>query len=427
MRKSNLLITKGSVIFAKFEANTKDAYLNDRPLVVVSNPTNILNSITVCTCGTREKPGILASFWNYERNTYIGGNEVSNIYPYMLLTIRIEAIKCCIGQLDPYVMHAIDKAIDYHLGRTTELPPYLNPVYEEVQYVGYNNINTRDFTKNEIISEELRGSYTEKWTKGIVQAPQIKVKDTIKKNKKKKSKDLSKKKKDKEIEKIIGDRRLHEALMSNRINLNKNENYDNFKFSDYDNFSFCDGPETKKDKTPSEFSTKKIIQAFGLEDEYSISDEEYNKIISINKPAIEFWLKKDVLFPIDPDTIAEPKAIVKLIGPVATTCILARTIPISKICKKYSLSVKDATLMRVNLTNFFINKEVSRRNNDESSEEKSTAVIMGTILAKTFIFDELLTKKERAFKEAYNLDTSDGRKWRSVREYYTNNRKLFIK
>ena len=64
MRKSNLLISKGSVVFAKFEANTKDAYLNDRPLIVVSNPTNILNSVMVCTCGTRDKPGILASLWN---------------------------------------------------------------------------------------------------------------------------------------------------------------------------------------------------------------------------------------------------------------------------------------------------------------------------------------------------------------------------
>lgn len=417
MRKSNLLITKGSVIFAKFEANTKDAYLNDRPLVVVSNPTNILNSITVCTCGTREKPGILASFWNYERSTYIGGNEVSNIYPYMLLTIRLEAIKCCIGQLDPYVMNAIDKAIDYHLGRTTELPPYLNPVQEEIQYVGYNTINGHSFTRNEIISEELRESYTGKWTKGMVQAPQIKVKDTIKNNKKKKKvKDASEKKKQNIIEK----RKMHAALMSNRVNSNL-DGFENFRFDDFNNFDFSD------DAKQSEYPTKEVLKEYRLEDILDISDAEYNKIIAINKPAIDFWLKKEVLFPIEPKLITEPEAILKLIGPVATTCILARSIPISKICKKYSLSVKDATLMRVNLTNFFITKEVSRRKNNEANDGKSTPVIMGTILAKAFIFDDFLTKKELAFQEAYGLDTSDGRKWRSVREYYKDNRKLFVK
>lgn len=383
MRKSNLLITKGSVVFAKFEANTKDAYLNDRPLVVVSNPTNILNSITVCTCGTREKPGILASFWNYERNTYIGGNEVSNIYPYMLLTIRLEAIKCCIGQLDPYVMNAIDKAIDYHLGRTTDLPPYLNPVQEEIQYVGYNAINNHSFTRNEIVSEELRESYTGKWINGTVQAPQIKVKDTIKKNKKKKGKGVVEKKNAKLAEEI--------KTQSDQLGL---RNYDEFTRDESDN---------------------------------DISQEAYNKIISTNKPAIDFWLKKEVLFPIEPTLINEPNDILKLIGPVATTCILARTIPISKICKKYSLSVKDATLMRVNLTNYFILKEVNRRRaNKETGDERSTPRIMGAILAKEFIFNERLTKKERAFQEAYNLDTSDGRKWRSVREYYRTMRKLYI-
>lgn len=382
MRKSNLLITKGSVVFAKFEANTKDAYLNDRPLVVVSNPTNILNSITVCTCGTREKPGILASFWNYERNTYIGGNEVSNIYPYMLLTIRIEAIKCCIGQLDPYMMEAIDKAIDYHLGRTNELPPYLSSVQEEIQYVGYNPINGHSFTRNEIISEELRESYTGKWVKGVVQGPQIKVKDTIKKNKKKKGKSATAKKNEKNVEDV----NVHSDWGL--------RNYDEFTRDESDN---------------------------------DISQEACDNIISTNKPAIDFWLKKEVLFPIEPTLINAPNDILKLIGPVATTCILARTIPISKICKKYSLSVKDATLMRVNLTNYFILKEVNRRRaNNETGDERSTPRIMGAILAKEFIFNERLTKKERAFQEAYNLDTSDGRKWRSVREYYRTMRKLYI-
>lgn len=389
MRKSNLIITKGSVVFAKFEANTKDAYLNDRPLVVVSNPTNILNSITVCTCGTREKPGILASFWNYERNTYIGGNEVSNIYPYMLLTIRLEAIKCCIGQLDPYVMNAIDKAIDYHLGRTNELPPYLNPVQEEIQYIGYNTINGHSFTRNEIISEELRESYAGKWVKGTVQAPQIKVKDTIKKNKKRKSKCATEKKNEKNVEEV----NMHSAECGLR-------NYNEFT----------------RDESGD-----------------NISQEAYDKIISTNKPAIDFWLKKEVLFPLDPALINNPNAILKLIGPVATTCILSRSIPISKICKKYSLSVKDATLMRVNLTNYFMVEEVARRHankvkeNKNPVDERSTPRIMGVILAKEFIFNERLTKKEQAFQEAYSLDTSDGRKWRSVREYYKVNRKLFVK
>ena len=125
MRYSNLLFGKGSIIFCRYPANSDKAFLNGRPLIVVSNPTSILRTITVCLTGTQDKPGISASFYNHLEREYVGGAKVSTIYPYYLYTIHIDYVVSTIGQLDPYIMREVDDAIDFHLGRNMKVPGYL--------------------------------------------------------------------------------------------------------------------------------------------------------------------------------------------------------------------------------------------------------------------------------------------------------------
>ena len=58
MRQSNYLFTKGSIVFVRFNKDHYYSYLNGRPLIVVSNPSHIMNTLIVCTTGTQDKPGI---------------------------------------------------------------------------------------------------------------------------------------------------------------------------------------------------------------------------------------------------------------------------------------------------------------------------------------------------------------------------------
>lgn len=153
MRNSNYLFTKGSIVFVKYPATSDNAFLNGRPLIVVSNPSHILRTLIVCTTGTQDKPGIKASFYNHVDKCYVGDAEVSNIYPYSLKTIYTDQIVASIGQLDPFIMAEIDKAIDFHFGRTTEIPKYLENCSNELVGVLYNQMRENNITK-EIASQE---------------------------------------------------------------------------------------------------------------------------------------------------------------------------------------------------------------------------------------------------------------------------------
>jgi hypothetical protein len=80
MRVSNLHVTKGSIVYAQFDSQGDLAYLNDRPLLAVSYPTNIYNTIMVCSITSQtDKPGIYCSLYNYFTRDYIGGNNLSVI------------------------------------------------------------------------------------------------------------------------------------------------------------------------------------------------------------------------------------------------------------------------------------------------------------------------------------------------------------
>jgi hypothetical protein len=70
------------------------------------------------------------------------------------MTIYTDQIVASIGQLDPFIMKEVDNAIDFHLGRTSEVPKYLKDYEEELIGVDYNKIQTKD-VKHEIISKDF--------------------------------------------------------------------------------------------------------------------------------------------------------------------------------------------------------------------------------------------------------------------------------
>lgn len=155
MRYSNYMFSKGSIVFVRVAPSSDNAYLNGRPLIVISNPTHIMNTLLVCTTGTRDKPGIEISLYNYYSKSFCGDVEISKIYPYNILTIYASDIVSSLGQLDPFIMKELDAAIDFHLGRTDIVPGYLKNIEEELCGVTYNTIAKKLYTQEMIKTESL--------------------------------------------------------------------------------------------------------------------------------------------------------------------------------------------------------------------------------------------------------------------------------
>lgn len=155
MRYSNYMFSKGSIVFIKASPSSDKAYLNGRPLIVVSNPTHIMNTLLVCTTGTQNKPGIEISLYNHYSKSYCGDNVISKIYPYNILTIYVDQIESSLGQLDPFIMKELDNAIDFHLGRTDVVPGYLKNIEDELCGVTYKEIEDRYYTQEAIHQSTL--------------------------------------------------------------------------------------------------------------------------------------------------------------------------------------------------------------------------------------------------------------------------------
>lgn len=159
MQHSNLLIVKGSVIY--IDSGTKESkevpqFLWDRPLVVISNPNPIYDTVNVCMTGTRKKPGIKCSLYNYAKMTAIGHEEVSTIYPYQIFTIHTSLISNVIGVMNPYIMAEVDKSIDFFLGRSMEVPKFLEE-FSHLFGVEYQGAKKEHIKENPFIHKNLLG------------------------------------------------------------------------------------------------------------------------------------------------------------------------------------------------------------------------------------------------------------------------------
>ena len=111
---NNMQFSKGSIVFA-YSADLP-AYLNNRPLLVISGFTHIMNKLIVCEITSQDKPGISCTLWNYRENNYLGGIEKSVILPYSIFSIKTQYIKSTYGVLDPITMNEVDNAVKFFLG-----------------------------------------------------------------------------------------------------------------------------------------------------------------------------------------------------------------------------------------------------------------------------------------------------------------------
>lgn len=326
MRHSNYIFTKGAIVFIKSNPSSKDAYLSGRPLIVVSNPSHILNTLIVCPCGTQDKPGIEISLYNYREQKYIGDNEISHIYPYSLSTIYSWQIVDCIGHLDPFIMDELDNAIDFHLGRTREIPTYLKDTAEYLTEVRHTKIKEKYITNEEV-------------SKDLTLPPQHKVKTPIQKTSSQKS----------NVRKIS-----HKEIDNWVLEASKN---------DIDMHKACNNPDT----------------------------------------------------------------LIKIIDERSVALIVSRCVPIALIAKKYKINQREATFLRITLTNIVLKFSQSVWINDTKKKEyKDTPeyIFIGMLLLKAFA-PEKLTDDTGKFNtyidrvgEKYNIDTSNRRTWKSIENFY---------
>ena len=337
MRTSNCLFTKGSIVFVRFPAKSDKAFLNGRPLIVVSNPSHILNTLIVCTTGTQNKPGIKASFYNHIDNCYVGGAEVSNIYPYSLMTIYTDQIVASIGQLDPFILDEVSKAIEFHLGNSREVPKYLEQCASEIVGVSYNNMEEK-YIRNESISNEF--------------IPAVNYKRQYKKA---------------------------------------------------DN-----GPQLKLDSSDD----SDVITSFDM--------VKWSSLSNMAKPNIDYNL-----------IVKQPTALSKYIDHESVAMICSRIVPITMVAKKYNITNRNATDMRITLTNMLIEKgkqllESNINMSVNSSGKMSDMFVLGIILAKEFsnpkIQSNILDQNGKIdfVKNKYKLNFKDKRTWKGIENFYTN-------
>lgn len=143
---SNLCYPRGSVVYAKFDKNSEYYYLNMRPLIVVSQQTQMFDSLTVIGCGSRDRPGIEISLFNHQAGHWIGNHQFSVAQPYAIFSIIVPQIIEFHGVIDPWTMDAIDKAMAFHLGLSKEVPPYMTGIYDEIMKPTYS-MGTEDNTQ----------------------------------------------------------------------------------------------------------------------------------------------------------------------------------------------------------------------------------------------------------------------------------------
>lgn len=165
-RVSNIYYPPGSIV--RIEATDEQLggfckFLYNRPLVVLSVQTQMFDSLLCIPCGSRERPGIEISLWDYNNNSWLSDRQFSTCFPYNAYTIRVNSIKDCLGHLDPWTFKAIKEAFLYHLGMSENVPSYMEEIHRELyepHYVMGNDNNTQIGSKHYMISRQearLRG------------------------------------------------------------------------------------------------------------------------------------------------------------------------------------------------------------------------------------------------------------------------------
>ena len=150
VRITNICYPRGSVVYCIFDKNSEYYFLNMRPLIVVSNQTQMFDSLSCIACGSRDRPGIEISLMNHMYGRWIGGHQFSVAQPYALYTVLVSQIAEFHGVIDPYTMKAIDKAMEIIVERIEE------------QHLADNNVIVVEVEKDDSIPLTITGLLAQK-------------------------------------------------------------------------------------------------------------------------------------------------------------------------------------------------------------------------------------------------------------------------
>ncbi len=146
---TNHFFAKGTIVYVNEPGlhGSQFEYLDNRPLVVVSEPNQLFDSITVVPLTTRKRPGIKVCINGMSRGEQTDIFRESVIEPWSPITINSKYITKTNGALDSITMKAVTKALAFHMGLTDEVPPYLKSV-EYLFTPSYEIANSENISKD---------------------------------------------------------------------------------------------------------------------------------------------------------------------------------------------------------------------------------------------------------------------------------------
>ena len=132
MASRHLNITRGNIVYAEFpeyegrshanrKYNTEFGFLENRPLLVISHPLYIFDTISVVPLTTRNRPGFKVTIPGRD-----GINKESVIEAWSVHTFSASRVVSVEGSIDPYTMEAVTEALKFHFGMSNIIPPYLD-------------------------------------------------------------------------------------------------------------------------------------------------------------------------------------------------------------------------------------------------------------------------------------------------------------
>lgn len=143
--------TPGQIVYLRrYPAGDSLAFLNGRPVVIVSEPHNIFNTVLITPFSTQNRPGISVTFKNGKQ---------SYVHPWSLFTVPVNRIEDVKGFVTRNTLHEIIDAAAFHIGKSEKLPKYLEGIREDYEvkhnpatvnntWIGYRSaIETREELK----------------------------------------------------------------------------------------------------------------------------------------------------------------------------------------------------------------------------------------------------------------------------------------
>ena len=140
MRVTNEVYPRGSVIVPRIPSNSDRAYLDGRPMIVISQ-LPLMNSLTCIECTSRDRPGIEISLFQHHTGKFNADAQYGIACPYAVHDIPVKQIIDYLGVVNPITMQAINSAVAWHMGLSDVIPPYMEQIIQE-EYAPVYNMGT---------------------------------------------------------------------------------------------------------------------------------------------------------------------------------------------------------------------------------------------------------------------------------------------